>query len=244
MLAELKRRIAFRTESQDPARAAALASYLNDDIGPSVARCGFDWAMWPNPVPGAPPLLFAERREGDALPTVLIYGHGDVVAGYDEQWSDARSPWDLSVADGRWYGRGTADNKGQHTINLAALAQVLAGRGRLGFNAKLLLEMGEEIGSPGLRLICERRKEWLSADVLIASDGPRLCAAAPTIFLGSRGVFNFDLSVSLRDGAHHSGNWGGLLANPGTILANAIAALVDSRGRILVDGLRPAPIPA
>jgi acetylornithine deacetylase/succinyl-diaminopimelate desuccinylase-like protein len=244
MLAELKRRVAFRTESQDPARAATLASYLNEEIGPSVARCGFEWAIWPNPVAGAPPLLFAERSEDDALPTVLIYGHGDVVAGYDEQWAGGRSPWDLAVADGRWYGRGTADNKGQHTINLAAIAQILASRGRLGFNAKLLLEMGEEIGSPGLRQTCERRAEWLSADVLIASDGPRLRAAAPTIFLGSRGVFNFDLSVSLRDGAHHSGNWGGLLANPGTILANAIAALVDARGGILVDALRPGPIPA
>ncbi|HEV7412354.1 MAG TPA: M20 peptidase family dipeptidase, partial [Casimicrobiaceae bacterium] len=56
LLAELKRRVAFRTESQDPARAAALASYLNEDIGPSVSRCGFEWAIWPNPVPGAPPL--------------------------------------------------------------------------------------------------------------------------------------------------------------------------------------------
>jgi len=244
MLAELKRRVAFRTESQNAASAAALAGYLNEDIGPSVARCGFDWSIWPNPVAGAPPLLFAERREDDAFPTVLIYGHGDVVAGYDEQWANGRSPWELSVADGRWYGRGTADNKGQHTINLAALAQVLASRGRLGFNAKLLLEMGEEIGSPGLRRTCERRAEFLSADVLIASDGPRLSAASPTIFLGSRGVINFDLSVNLRDGAHHSGNWGGLLANPGTILANAIAALVDARGRILVDALRPGPIPA
>ena len=63
-----KRRVAFRTESQDPARAAALASYLNEEIGPSVARSGFEWAIWPNPVPGAPPLLFAERREDDALP--------------------------------------------------------------------------------------------------------------------------------------------------------------------------------
>ncbi len=242
--AELARRVAFRTESQDPTRGATLASYLTEDIGPCVGRCGFDWSIWSNPVAGAPPLLFAERQEDAALPTVLVYGHGDVVAGYDEQWAQGRSPWELSVADGKWYGRGTADNKGQHTINLAALAQVIASRGRLGFNAKLLLEMGEEIGSPGLHLTCERRAESLSADVLIASDGPRLRAASPTIFLGSRGVFNFDLVVSLRDGAHHSGNWGGLLANPGTILANAIGALVDARGRILVDALRPGPIPA
>ncbi len=149
----------------------------------------------------------------------------------------------MSETGGRWYGRGTADNKGQHTINLAALGQVLAARGRLGFNAKLLIEMGEEIGSPGLRKLCDACAEPLSADVLIASDGPRLRSDRPTIFLGSRGAFNFDLVVELRDGAHHSGNWGGLLANPGTMLANAIASMVDARGRILVDALRPPPIP-
>src|SRR4029453_4028242 len=90
---------------------------------------------------------------------------------------------------------------------------------------------------------CETRATELAADVLIASDGPRLRSDRPTIFLGSRGAFNFDLSVRLRDGAHHSGNWGGVLANPGTILVNAIASLVDARGRILVPALRPAPIP-
>jgi acetylornithine deacetylase/succinyl-diaminopimelate desuccinylase-like protein len=82
----------------------------------------------------------------------------------------------------------------------------------------------------------------LRADVLIASDGPRLRADRPTIFLGSRGAFNFDLGVELREGAHHSGNWGGLLANPGIVLANAIASMVDARGRILVAGLQPPPI--
>ena len=84
----------------------------------------------------------------------------------------------------------------------------------------------------------------LAADVLIASDGPRLRSERPTIFLGSRGALNFDLAVSLREGAHHSGNWGGLLANPGTILAHAIAALVDARGRILVPELRPRRFPS
>jgi acetylornithine deacetylase/succinyl-diaminopimelate desuccinylase-like protein len=105
------------------------------------------------------------------------------------------------------------------------------------------MEVGEEIGSPGLRAVCERERDALAADVLIASDGPRLSASRPTIFLGSRGAFNFELRVELREGAHHSGNWGGLLANAGTVLANAIASLVDGHGRILVPGLRPPPIP-
>jgi acetylornithine deacetylase/succinyl-diaminopimelate desuccinylase-like protein len=243
LLADLRRRVGFRTESQLSESADSLLSYLRDEIAPSVERLGFRVSIRANPVDGAPAMLFAERLEDPALPTVLIYGHGDVVAGYDQQWGQGRSPWNVTVVEGRWYGRGTADNKGQHSINLAALQLVIAVRGRLGFNAKLLIEMGEEIGSPGLKLACERHAKDLCADVLIASDGPRLSSERPTIFLGSRGAFNFELEVNLRDGAHHSGNWGGLLANPGTILAHAIGSLVDARGRILVPALRPPAIP-
>jgi acetylornithine deacetylase/succinyl-diaminopimelate desuccinylase-like protein len=241
--AELARRVAFPTESQNPERADTLVTYLTQEIGPAVERLGFGWELWSNPVAGAPPMLFAHRLEDASSPTVLMYGHGDVVAGYEAQWSDGRSPWRMSTDGGKWYGRGTADNKGQHTVNLAALARVLEQRGKLGFNAKVLLEMGEEVGSPGLRMTCEQNAERLRADVLIASDGPRLASDRATLFLGSRGAINFDLDVRLREGAHHSGNWGGLLANPGTILAGAIASMVDARGVILVGALRPPPIP-
>jgi acetylornithine deacetylase/succinyl-diaminopimelate desuccinylase-like protein len=86
-------------------------------------------------------------------------------------------------------------------------------------------------------------QKTLAADVLIASDGPRIDPQRPTLFGGSRSFYNFDLHCNLRDGGHHSGNWGGLLANPGIILANAIASLADARGRILVEGLKPAGIP-
>ena len=243
--ADLARRVAHRTESQNPERAAALAGYLDGEIGPALEALGFTCTVHPNPEVGAPPLLTAERIEDPALPTVLFYGHGDVVRGHEGQWAEGRDPWTLTAAGERWYGRGAADNKAQHSINLAALASVIAGRGgRLGFNAKWLVEMGEETGSPGLAAFCDAERQRLAADVLIASDGPRLRADRPTVFLGSRGVANVDLTLELRDGGHHSGNWGGLLRNPGTVLANAIACLVDGRGRILVPGLRPPPIPA
>jgi len=121
---------------------------------------------------------------------------------------------------------------------------VLAVRGALGFNVTWLLETGEETGSPGLADFCAAHADALHADVLIASDGPRLARDRATVFLGSRGVANFDLELCLRDGGHHSGNWGGLLRNPGTVLANAIACLVDGRGVIRVPALRPPPIPA
>lgn len=242
---DLARRVAIRTESQDAASGPALHAYLADEIGPSLAALGFTFSIHPNPEPPYGPLLVATRHEGGALPTVLMYGHGDVIRGQDNSWTRGQGPWSLAAEGDRLYGRGTADNKGQHSINIAALAQVLAAReGRLGFNVKWLVETGEETGSPGLAAFCAAHAGDLAADVLIASDGPRLRADRPTVFLGSRGVANFDLTLKLREGAHHSGNWGGLLRNPGTVLAAAIAGLVDGRGRILVEALRPPPIPA
>ncbi len=241
----LAQRVACRTESQNEGRAAELQAYLTEQIAPALQALGFDCRQHANPVAGAPPLLTAERLEDPAVPTVLFYGHGDVVRGHEGQWAEGRDPWTLTDTADRWYGRGAADNKAQHSINIAALAAVLAARGgRLGFNAKWLVEMGEETGSPGLAEFCTAEAGRLAADVLIASDGPRLRADRPTVFLGSRGVANFNLMLKAREGGHHSGNWGGLLQNPGTVLASAIASLVDRRGVIQVEGLRPPPIPA
>ncbi|MDE2395227.1 MAG: M20 family metallopeptidase [Burkholderiales bacterium] len=242
--ADLARRVACRSESQDPDAAPLLRAYLADEIAPALAALGFETRLHDNPEPRFGPLLVATRHEHESLPTVLMYGHGDVIRGQDASWTRGRGPWQLTQEGERLYGRGSADNKGQHSINLAALAQVLAERGaRLGFNIKVLLETGEETGSPGLAAFCAAERQALAADVLIASDGPRQRRDLPTVFLGSRGVANFDLSLTLREGAHHSGNWGGLLRNPGTVLANAIACLVDGRGRILIEALRPPPIP-
>ena len=79
-----------------------------------------------------------------------------MIRGLDEQWADGLSPWRLTERDGRWYGRGVADNKGQHSINIGALRAVIETRGRLGFNAKYLIEMGEEAGFTGSS--CARRR--------------------------------------------------------------------------------------
>jgi acetylornithine deacetylase/succinyl-diaminopimelate desuccinylase-like protein len=231
------------TESQNEACEEALKFYLTGAITPYLESLGFTCRLVANPVNGRLPFLIGQRMEGADLPTVLIYGHGDTVLAMDGHWHEGLEPWRMIRDGDRWYGRGAADNKGQHAINLAALACVLEEKKQLGFNVKVLIEMGEEMGSPGLHKICAMEKEALAADVLIASDGPRIDPQKPTLFGGSRAVFNFDLRINLREGGHHSGNWGGLLANPGIILANAIASMVDARGKILVEGLRPEGMP-
>ncbi|CAM2197412.1 Acetylornithine deacetylase/Succinyl-diaminopimelate desuccinylase [Paraburkholderia kururiensis] len=240
----LDERVAMRTESQLPDSQPALYAYLREHMVPALAALGFTSRIVDNPAPGKSPFLLAERIEDPAALTVLTYGHGDVVPGHDAQWREGLAPWRVVVDGDRWYGRGTADNKGQHTINLAALEQVIEARGgRLGYNVKAIIEMGEETGSPGLAEVCAQHREALAADVFIASDGPRVAATRPTLFLGSRGNFNFTLQIRLREGAHHSGNWGGLLRSPGIRLANALSTMVDAHGRILVKGLLPETLP-
>ena len=244
-LQELQQRVAIRTESQKSESAAILRSYLSESIVPQIVPLGFECKLIENPIIGGGPFLIAERIEADAAFTVLTYGHGDVVLGQEDQWRAGLEPWRVVVNGDRWYGRGTADNKGQHTINLAALANVLAARkGRLGYNLKIIFETGEEIGSVGLREVCSQLRQALSTDVFIASDGPRVAADTPTIFLGSRGEYTFRLGVHLREGGNHSGNWGGVLRNPAVRLAHAIASMVDEKGRVLVKGVLPDSVPA
>jgi len=238
-IADLGRRVAIKTESQNPERQAELERYLEEEMSESLEKLGMTTRIFPNPRGSGGPFLVAELIEDPKRPTVLLYGHGDVIRGQDEQWRAGLGPWDVKQEGERIYGRGTADNKGQHTINLAAIETVLRTRGKLGFNLKVLLETGEEMGSPGLKEFCEQNKAILKADALIASDGPRLQPGRATIYLGTRGALNFVLTVDPGKGAHHSGNWGGLLANPGVILAHAIASITDARGSIRIPEWRP-----
>ena len=240
--ADLARRVAIPTESQNPARGADLARYLSAEMQPSFEQLGFKCRILPNPLPKGGPFLLAERIEDADLVTVLSYGHGDVIRGQEASWKEGLDPWTLKRDGDRLYGRGTADNKGQHSINLAAAAAAIEARGRLGFNLKVLIETGEEMGSPGLRELCLANQPLLKADVFIASDGPRLQPGQPTVFLGARGALNMDLVVDLREGGHHSGNWGGLIANPGIVLAHALASITGPKGEIKLPEWRPTTL--
>lgn len=239
---ELAYLVSYETESQNPDQAPELGRYLADAMTPRLTAMGFTCETYPNPVANAGPFLIAERHEGDDLPTILSYGHGDVIRAQTDQWREGLHPFRIVEEGDRLYGRGTADNKGQHLINIAALDAVLQTRGALGFNCRIVIETGEETGSPGLAEFFAAHKDKLTADVLIASDGPRLQPETPTMFMGSRGGLSFDLVVHLRDSDHHSGNFGGLLADPVIILSHAIASIVDERGQIKIAEWRPTSL--
>jgi len=147
-LRELERRVAYRTESQNAERAGELRAYLEDELKPAFVELDFESRLIDSPS-GKSPFLFAEHRENASAPTLLMYGHGDVVDGMVGEWRDGLDPWRTTTIGNRVYGRGTADNKGQHSINLAALRAVREARGgKLGFNAKFIVEMGRRSAHP------------------------------------------------------------------------------------------------
>jgi len=120
-LAEL---ISVKTESQN--NECNLENYYDQNIIPMLVKMGFKCRVMENPLSKANIILFAERIENADFNTILTYGHGDVVLGQDSCWDNGLSPYKLIEKDNRYYGRGTADNKGQHLINIKALNSLLS----------------------------------------------------------------------------------------------------------------------
>ena len=106
-LKTLERRVAFQTESQSGGRARELRAYLEQEMQPAFAELDFESRLVESPS-GKAPFLVAEHREGVSLPTVLIYGHGDVVDGMAGEWRGNLDPWKTTKIDNRVYGRAAA----------------------------------------------------------------------------------------------------------------------------------------
>ena len=126
-------------------------------------------------------------------------------------------------------------------VAIASTAQVKAFRPQL--VRYLAEEMTPALESLGSKFTIHQNSDPRGGPFLLASDGPRLSPDKPTLFMGTRGVLNFELAVDLRDSGHHSGNWGGLISNAATRLANALATIVGPKGEILLPELRPEAIP-
>jgi acetylornithine deacetylase/succinyl-diaminopimelate desuccinylase-like protein len=188
------------------------------------------------------PLVLGQRAGPAGAPTVLVYGH------YDVQPTDPEAAWSSppfapQVRDGRLYGRGSADNKGQHLAQLLAVESLLAARGGLPCSVKVLLDGEEEIGSPHLAAFAAGHRERLAADLVVWSDGPVDPGGGWRLVFGVRGVASFELRARGANRPLHSGNWGGVAPNPLWTLVHLLASMKDGEGRITVagfhDGIRP-----
>lgn len=180
------------------------------------------------------PVLYAEKMVDPKLPTVLIYGHLDVMpVDPIELWHS--DPFEPKVVDGRIVCRGANDDKGQLMIHLKAF-EYLVKSNTLNCNVKFMLEGEEEIGSTSLYKFCEEHKEMLKADVILVSDTSMIASDTPAVTLGLRGLAYMEIEVTGPNKDLHSGLFGGAVANPANVLTKIIASLTDEQGRVTIPG--------
>src|SRR5436309_9716337 len=178
--------------------------------------------------------VFGQASGPEGAPTVILYSHYDVQPALDED-SWQTPPWELTERDdGRWYGRGTADCKGNliaHLIALRALGPELP------VNVKLVAEGSEEQGSGGLDQFVPQNAELLRADAILIGDGGNFEVGMPTITTSLRGVANVIVTVKALSGALHSGIYGGAAPDPFAALVQILASLRDEHGNTTIDGV-------
>ncbi|MBQ2007462.1 MAG: M20/M25/M40 family metallo-hydrolase, partial [Alistipes sp.] len=180
------------------------------------------------------PVVYAEKIISPEAKTVLVYGHYDVMpVDPREEWRT--DPFEPVVKDGRIWGRGADDDKGQLFMHAKAF-EAMCETDSLPCNVKFMLEGEEEIGSPSLYKFCEEYKEMLKADIILVSDTSMISMQTPSITCGLRGLTYMEVEVVGPNKDLHSGLFGGAVANPANVLTKLVASLVDERGRVTIPG--------
>ncbi|MCS7137663.1 MAG: M20/M25/M40 family metallo-hydrolase [Candidatus Caldarchaeum sp.] len=182
---------------------------------------------------GGPVVLGYLNSEAHA--TLMFYNHYDVQpADPVEKWTTP--PFSPTVRNEKLYGRGAADNKGNIAARLAALDALTAVLGEVPVNIKMLVEGGEEVGSPGLKEFVERERDRLFADGCIWEYGYRNRKGSPVVYLGVKGMLYVEVEATGPGREVHS-SWGAIVENPAWRLVQALNTIRTSDGRILLDGV-------
>ncbi len=185
-------------------------------------------------VDGGHPYVVGEWTHRAEAPTVLLYAHHDVQpTGFVDRWSS--DPFEPREADGRLFGRGTADDKAGAVAHVAAVRAWLRTAGSLPCNVKVLVEGEEEIGSPGLAAFLAAHTDELRSDVLLLADAGNWSVGVPGLTYSLRGYAGVDVRVRALDGPVHSGMAGGAVPDPVLALAGMLASLVDDHGDAAFD---------
>jgi acetylornithine deacetylase/succinyl-diaminopimelate desuccinylase-like protein len=184
---------------------------------------------------GGNPVVTGEWHGAPGAPTVLVYGHYDVQpTGSLAEWRTP--PFELTVADGRAYGRGATDDKGPILVVLKTAQAYLRQFGALPLNVTFLFEGEEEIGSPSLPAFLREHAGQFAADLVISADGAQWRASEPSVSIASKGLVALDIHVTGAGRDLHSGRYGGTVQNPVHALAVLLAGLHADDGRVAVPG--------
>ena len=236
---ELKEFVSFPSVSSQPAHAQDVQRCAEWLAG-HLRRIGLEHAK----VVATPghPIVYADWQDVPGRPTVLVYGHYDVVPGGPlKEWKTR--PFAPAVRGGDLYGRGASDDKGQMFAHVKALESCLETSGQLPVNVKCLFEGEEEIDSPHFEAFVKSNKRVLRADIAVMSDNQMLGRECPVINYGVRGNLRLELEVEGPKQDVHSGTFGGAIHNPLQALCEILASLHDENGRVAIKDFYKAVRP-
>ncbi len=189
------------------------------------------------------PVVFAERPHSPDAFTVLFYGHYDVQPPEPlEDWHS--EPFQPEVRDGKIFGRGSGDNKGQLLAHVLAVKTWLSTRGELPLNVKMVFEGEEESSSPNLEAFVARNRDLLKADLVYSSDGALHETGVPLVVLGVRGILYVELTARGAKWDNHSGNKGGVVPNPAWKIIDLLHTMRDRHGHVKIEGFYDGVVPA
>ena len=189
------------------------------------------------------PMVYGEYHVADGAPSVLVYGHYDVMPAEPlELWKS--NPFEPEVRDGRLYARGADDDKGQSLIQVKAF-EYLVREGKMKANVIFIFEGEEEIGSPSLEPFMIAHRDLLQCDIILVSDTSMIGKDTPSITTGLRGLAYWQMKVTGPNRDLHSGHFGGAVANPINVLCGMLDKVIDADGRITIPGFydKVLPIP-
>jgi acetylornithine deacetylase/succinyl-diaminopimelate desuccinylase-like protein len=182
------------------------------------------------------PLVYADWLHAPGKPTVLCYGHYDVQpVDPVELWNSP--PFEPTLLDGKLYGRGTADDKGQFYMHIKALETVRAVNGAFPLNVKFLFEGEEEIGGTSIAKYVAENPQKLKADVALVSDTAMYGPGIPTLCTGLRGLVYMEIEAQGPGRDLHSGNYGGAAPNAVYGLVELLAKAKNADGVIQIPGV-------
>jgi cysteinylglycine-S-conjugate dipeptidase len=233
--ADLAELVAFKSvadpKQYPPEECEKAARWVLD----AFAEVGLqDVAM--SPTPDGSMAVHGHAPGPAGAPTVLLYCHYDVQPPLGEEaW---QTPvFELTERDGRWYGRGSADCKGNVVMHLTALRALKQIHGGFPCAVKLICEGSEEQGTGGLEAFVPENAELLRADTILVCDTGNFAVGVPTLTTSLRGMTSVDVTVNALASAMHSGMFGGPAPDPVVGLLAMLASLHDTDGNTMIDGI-------
>lgn len=230
---ELSQLVAFDSVHAEPGHEDANAGAA-DWVTRALENLGLDVRQIPT-TDGSTAVL-GQRKGSEGAPTVLLYSHYDIVpAGDRSTWIS--DPFTLTERDGRWYGRGAADCKGNLVMHLAALRALADAEVQPDLNLKVLVEGSEERGGEGLDQLIREQPELFAADAILIADTGNAAVGTPTLTTTLRGGAQVTVTVDTLGAPVHSGMFGGAAPDAVAALVRLLDSLKDEHGRTTIDGV-------